>query len=167
MAISTINSDLFVNGSISSKGFTAPDSSITNAMVQSNAGIEATKVIHQQIIRNRHDGTVTATTKLLHLAEADGEIISVKVRAITAPTGDFNYTVDIKKAAASGAFASILSSVITIDSSVSDNTNESGTLSTTTYSADDVFQVVVAVSGGTGVQGSDYIVSLVLREPAQ
>ena len=107
-----------------------------------------------------HDATVE-----LHTAYATGTILAIEVMNRTAPTGGNKaHTVDLKKGNASTAFASVLSAVITMNSSSVDKTVYAGTLSTTAVADGDTLQLVVATSGTTGTQGSGLCVTVWLRE---
>lgn len=110
--------------------------------------------------------TVAAVTKTLGAVHYAGQVVEVSVTPITAPTGgDLAYTVDIKRSTGAGAFASILTGVLTIDSSSVSRTAEYCTLSgTPTLARGDLLQVVIAVSGSTGTQGAGVDVSIRIRE---
>lgn len=161
MAQSTFNGDLFVNGSLSSTTFTAPASSITDTMVAANAKIKATKLIHQLSLRFSTDPTtsVTADTQIIHIAHALGEVAFVEVMATTAPTSSDQVTVDIQKGNAGASYATVLSSVITLDSSDADRAVKSGTISTVDYAAGDSFEIIVTPTG-TSTKGICVVVTL-------
>ena len=55
--------------------------------------------------------------------------------------------------AAGGAFATVLSAVLTFSSTDSDRGTESGVVSSAAYNSGDTFRVVVTASGSTGSQG--------------
>lgn len=170
MPADIVNNDLHVNGTLSSKSFNAPPGSIGDADIEGNAGIQASKVVHQHAVRYHQAGgtDVVAATVPLHIFYGDAEILAVEVVPITAPTGgDKAFTVDVKKGNQAGAYATILSSVITINSGVANRQVVSGTLSTTTALDGDSLTVVVAVSGSTGSQGQGVVVIVWLREDPQ
>lgn len=145
-----------------------PASTISNSQVSAAAAIAASKVVHRvPLIYAQADGSdVASATQLLFLASYDCTIVSVELRVTTAPTGgDKQFTVDIQKDTdGGGSFATILSSVITVDSSNVDDTLEAGTLSTTDLADGDALRVVVTASGSTGSQGQGLVVVVKLNE---
>lgn len=147
---------------------TIPPGNIQDADIAEGANIGAQKMEHQHNVPySQADGAaVVSETKAVWVATATGTIESFVVRPQTVPiSGDLQYTVDVQKAAAaSGTYTTILSSVVTISSADTDETEENGTLSTTSYSDGDCFQVVVTTSGSTGTQGQGVIAMLKLRE---
>lgn len=113
--------------------------------------------------------TVAAITKTLEAIHRTGEIVEISVTPITAPTGgDRAFTVDVKKSTGAGAFATILSSVVTVNSSSVSRTAQYATLSATAadllLARGDMLQVVVAISGSSGTQGIGYVVTIRIRE---
>ena len=115
---------------------------------------------------------VVSASEPIHVGYGDGTIVAFWVTPDTVPTTvsascDLQYTVDLQRSTALGAFASILSAVITIDDGDVDKTRYAATLSATTYVTTDIFRVVVTVSGSTGNQGQGLVAEVVLyEEPA-
>jgi hypothetical protein len=143
--------DLYINGSLSSKTFTAPDASVTNAMIAASAGIAATKVVHQIPVRysSAVGSAATSATQVIHIARTAGTINSIEVVAETAPTSTDTVTVDLKAGNSSTAYASVLSSVVTLDNTTSDREVVAGTISTADYSDGDSLELVVTVTGSS------------------
>ena len=166
MSQSIINSDLYINGSLSSATFTAPAASITDEMIAANAKVAATKIIHQLPLTFTTDPAtaVVANTSMLHIAHAIGEIVFVEVCAVTAPTSSDQVTVDILIGNAASGYTSVLTSVVTLTSSNADRAVISGTVSTTAYAAGDSFQIVVTPTGTTC---KGLVVTTTLHENAQ
>lgn len=110
--------------------------------------------------------TVAAVTKTLGTIHYTGEVVEVSVFPVTAPTGgDLAFTVDIKKSTGAGAFATILTGVVTVNSSSTSRTVQFATLSgTPALVRGDALQVVIAVSGSTGTQGAGVDVTIRIRE---
>lgn len=149
-----------------------PSGSVENDDVAAAAAIAANKLKHRHAVAYAQaDGAdVASETKLVHLAYLAGTIVDVSVRVNTAPTGgDKAFTVDVKKAADAGAFATVLSSVVTINSSSVNNTKVAGTIdgAQDDVTADDAIQVVIATSGTTGSQGQGLIVEITVEENGQ
>jgi hypothetical protein len=142
---------------------------VDNAAVETSAEISANKTINRQAINYvQDDGTpvVTATT-FVHLCRSAGTIKSVEVRPMTAPTGgDLQYTVDVKKAIdGSGSFTTVLSAVVTVDNASVDETRQQAGLIATPATVDgDMLQIIITVSGSTGVQGDGVIVTINIDE---
>jgi hypothetical protein len=147
-----------------------PAGSLTDDAIASAAAIAATKVVQEITGKAAQNGgaDVAAATTPIHAAYKAGTVVGFRVAILTAPTGgDKAFTVDLKKSTGGGAFASILSAVVTIDSSKANNTTYSATISSGSYSAGDILQVVVAASGSTGSQGQGVIAEAILHEAAQ
>lgn len=134
----------------------------------SNGRLQAEFVEHEHTIsyKTATDATtVAAVTQTLESIHYVGEVVEVSVFPITAPTGgDLAFTVDVKKSTGAGAFATILSSVETVDSGSADRTAQYATLSgTPTLARGDALQVVIATSGSTGSQGVGVVVTIRIR----
>lgn len=105
---------------------------------------------------------VYTTTVPIHIVQGDdADLAYVEVVCQTAPTGGNKaFTVDLKWGNQSTAFASALSAVITVDSSVADREVKVGTITTTDYADGDTLQLVITTSGTTGSQGRGCIVTV-------
>lgn len=166
-----IESNVYVNGSLSAASVNLPAASVRNVNIEGNAGIDASKVVHQFPATYRQDegADVASKTAPVHIAAAAATVLGVKVLCVTAPTGgDKQFTVDVKKGNQSGAYATILTGVVTINSTKANREVTSGVLSgTPTLAAGDSLQVVVTASGSTGSQGQGLLVEVILRENPQ
>lgn len=102
-------------------------------------------------------GTAVVTeTRLVHVAKYAGKLDSVEAAIAAAITGDNTVVIDVQKSTSGGAFATILTSTLTIDSSTAVRTATAATVDATKddYVAGDLFQVVVTAAGtGTQAQG--------------
>ena len=168
---SRVEGDMHVNGGLSATSITYPDGTITNTAVAANAGIAATKVTaHKTLYHSQEAGTdVTSMSKPIHTVYgATATLIAVDVVPIQEPTGgDKQYTVDLQKGNAATSFATVLSSVITVNSSSNDRTIQAGTLSSTSLVDGDSLQVVITASGSTGSQGQGVLVTVTIHEAPQ
>lgn len=173
MALSIIEGDRVYKGTVSYTGTMVPPfGSIKNSHVSTSADdrIAATKVVHQFPLKYHQAGgtAVVAATVPLHVAMGAGTIVRVDIRPETVPTGgDLAFTVDVKKAAdGSVSYASILSAAeeVSVAESSANGTVQSVVPTTTTYSAGDCLQVVIALSGSTGTQGQGVTVVVWVRE---
>jgi len=109
------------------------------------------------------DGSsVVSQTMAVFTAPADGVIDSITVFNTVAPTGgDRQFTVDVKKSTGGGAFATVLDSVVTRNSSDADRGTETADLvADPSYVAGDSFHVVVTASGSSGTQGQGVLVQI-------
>lgn len=166
MAQNVLNANTHVAGTLSATRVNLPDGTVTNASVLAGAGIAATKLEHQFPVRYQTvAGTAVATaTHPIHIAHgATGDLVALRVACTTAPTTSDTVTVDLQKSTAGGAFASVLTGVVTLNSSSTARVVQSGTISSAPFVTTDIFQVVV-VASGTSCQG--LVVVAVLREDA-
>lgn len=149
-------------------GVDLPADSVGDTQV--SGGLGALKLEHQhQPFHVQDDGSdVVTETKVLAFMMAAGTMVSMEVRPETAPTGgDKQYTVDLQKAAnGSTSYATVLSAVVTVDSSSVDGTLQAGTISTTALAKGDSLRVVITASGSTGSQGQGVTVMVKYRESA-
>ena len=146
-----------------------PDGTVTSASFSSVTAdaLDADKQEHRIAIpySQASGSDVTSETKLLYLARNAGSIKAVEVVPSTAPTGgDKQFTVDVQKSTGAAAFATVLSSAVTVSSSSTDRTSQNGSVSSAAYVANDIFQVVITASGSTGSQGQGFTVVLTVDE---
>lgn len=145
----------------------APAASITNANIESAAGIAASKVIHRfPLTYSQADGSAVAdATVTLYVAAAAGTIKSVEVGlGGAAAAGDSTVNVDILKSTGGGAFASVLDSAITVDVNTTIRTSEVGTVSSGSYADGDILQVDVDATVGTGTLPQGIVVTVICEE---
>jgi hypothetical protein len=127
----------------------------------------AAQVVHElNGVSVQAPGTnVTAKTEIIHIARAAGSIGTLKVAAITAPTGGNNaFSVDLQKSTGGGAFSSVLSAAYVMDNSKTSLTTYSISPSVTTYAAGDIFEVVWLISGSTGNQAQGAVAEAFFEE---
>ena len=151
-----ISGDLIVRGAFSAGSIVVPAEQITDAAVSNTAAIAASKLIHHFPVHYSQaaGADVTSVTMPVHVAKANGTISAFKVLPTAAPAGgDKKFTVDLQKSTSAGNYATVLSSVVTIDNTSVNKTPQTGTLSATTYLTGDTFQMVLTASGSTGNQG--------------
>lgn len=151
-----LQGDWYFTGTLSPTKFNPPSSSIDNAAIKASAGIDASKIIHRHSVNVELFGpavTITALTKLLHIAHAAGTLVAFKAFLITNPTGaDRTVSVDLQKSTAGGAFATVLTTKAEFTDTSVDRTVVAAVIATTAYIAGDLFQVVVTVAGAAGAQ---------------
>lgn len=162
--------DLFVAGNLQAQSMTIPAGSVGDDQVPAGAGIAATKVVHQFPLRySQADGSdVAAATVLIHTVYGStASIVAIETVVATAATGDAEATVDLQKGNASTAFATVLNSAITIDSSIAARTPAAGTVSSASLADGDTLQVVVTAAAGTGTLPQGLVVTVTLQEDPQ
>jgi hypothetical protein len=155
--MATITENLHVQGNFSVGGsFSPQDEAITRK-----------KSIHQfpLVYAQSTAAVIASATVPIHIAYDDGTVIGVEVVALTAPTGgDKAFTVDVKKGNQATPAATILNSVITVNSTKADREVVVGSLATTAYADGDFLEVVVTASGSTGTQGTGLVVVVTVAE---
>lgn len=137
-----------------------------------NAAVPARSGVHRFVVHhNEPSGSDVAdkTIPIHHFAYA-GKVVAVNVVPYTAPTGgDKAYTVDIQKGNQGSAPSTILSSVVTINSSDANRQVNAATLSSspTSCAAGDILVAIIDATGSTGSQGQGYTISVVIdQDPA-
>ena len=131
--------------------FTLEAGVVTNESIASGAGIDADKMQHTYKPGTNFGlvigGTPTTREEIVFVASQAGTIRGFN--ALLNDTGtSSNITFDLKKNG-----STVLSGVVTITNATADRAVQAGTLSTTTFAADDVLSIAMAVSSSTGAQG--------------
>jgi hypothetical protein len=131
--------------------FTLEAGVVTNESIASGAGIDADKMQHTYKPGTNFGlvigGTPTTREEIVFVASQAGTIRGFN--ALLNDTGtSSNITFDLKKNG-----STVLSGVVTITNATADRSVQAGTLSATTFAADDVFSISMAVSSSTGAQG--------------
>ena len=171
MASSTLNVDLYINGSLASKSFTAPAGSIDDAAIKGAAKIQSTKLGHRNSYNLQLFEAATAITALtqtlLMIRGATGATISVSAWSEVQATGaDRTVTVDLQKSTSGGAYATVLSATIGFTNTTVIRTAVGGTFSATTLVVGDILRAVVTVAGAAGAQAKGLGLTLVVDEDA-
>lgn len=131
------------------------DGTVTDAKVAASAGISTSKMNHRHRVNHAQasGSSATAQTVNKYIATAAGTVADINAMIDTAATSTGTVTVDLKKSTGGGAFASVLSSVITINSSTTVRTAVAGAITSAAYIAGDIFQFVITATGSTLPQG--------------
>lgn len=155
-----IPGDVVVGGNFQAKTFTLPTSSVTDTNVATGANISYLKLTHMVLADYAQDSGADVATKtnVIYCCRSTlgAVVFDVAVVVDTAPTGgDKAYTVDIKRSTGGGAFSSILTGVVTVNSSSTTRSVNVASISGTTYTLvqGDILEAVVTASGSTGSQG--------------
>lgn len=148
--------------------FTGPAGFLRNEQVNAAAAIGAEKLVHMVNAEAELFGPTTsiaALTKLIHIGKGAGTIAAFRAFIVTVATGaDRTVTVDLQKSTAGGAFATVLSGTVGFTNGSTALTLVSGTLSSTTYVASDLFRVVVTVAGSASAQALGLHASMIAYE---
>jgi len=171
MATSLIETDLYIKGTFRADTISLNDGEVGDDNVEAGAGIAASKLEHQHVIRySQADGSdiVAATVPVYTVRGSTAEIIGVEVVCVDAPEGgDKAFSVDLHKAdEGTPTPATVLTGTIAYSSTQSDCEVEAGTIDSADLVEGDTLLVIVAVSGSTGNQGQGLVVNVHVREDA-
>jgi len=167
MARTKIDSDLFVNGTISARNFTPPDSCITDASVDTAANINYSKLqgFHALHSKTAPATAVTAYSEYMHCCRSTGTIVAVEALVDVVATGtDRIVTVDVLKSTGAGAFATVLSATVDFDDSSTAKTVSAGTISDDDVVEGDILKITVTVAGSNLVQAQGLLVTVWVAE---
>ncbi len=130
---------------------TLESGSVTNDTVATSAAIDADKMQHCYKPGTGFGfvigGTPTTREEIVFVASQAGTIRAFNCLLNDTGTST-SITFDLKKNG-----TTMLSSVVTITNATADKAVQTGTLSVTTFAADDVISIAMAVSTSTGAQG--------------
>lgn len=148
MTAVTFDTDLVVRGTLMPSAIVMPANAITTStQVQAGANINADK-LEQRLFPSwsQPNSAATTETRPLFVAKRAGTVNSVIAGSIAAAIGNSTVTLDVKKNG-----TTILSAVITLDSSNTARITEAGTISGVgTFVAGDWFEVVIVATVGSG-----------------
>lgn len=140
--------EVVFNGTMRARSTVAlPANCVGDSQVSASSPLAVEKVDHQYILTDgqNHGSAATAQRKCIHIARGAGTIVAFRVSQLVAAVGDSTVTIDLYKNG-----SSILTGTITINNGQAARALTSGTLSSSTVAADDVFEVVQTISAGTG-----------------
>lgn len=154
-----------------------PAGCVDNTAVKAGASgnyVAASKLQHQQNVHyTQENGTTIATEKKEPYIQygATGTLLAVEVAntGTVGSGGGMSVTVDVLKSTGGGAFASVLSAVVTINASTTIRTAVAGSISggTNALVAGDILQVSVTATAGGGTLPKGLSVNLVIStDPA-
>jgi hypothetical protein len=156
--------DVYVNGTLASKTFKAPNGAITDAMVSPLAGIQASKLEHQNRVGYAQpNSAATSETKGLYVCYgAAGTIIDFRAGSIAACVGAATVTIDLKKNG-----VSVLSAPITLDNANAARVAEAATITTAGLAVGDWLEIVIVATVGGGTLATGLFVVATIQEDAQ
>lgn len=168
--VQRVTGDLYVSGELIASAIRYPAGGIGAADVESAAGIEASKLEHQhqQTYTQASATTAAADRRVIHVVQgATGSVEAIQASAVTKMSSgggdDKAVTVDLYKNGSSilSAPISMTKTTLTANYLLLD-----GTITSATLAADDVLEIVVAVSGSTGTQALGVFAVVKIREDA-
>jgi len=165
MATNRIEGDTYFNGNVGSSSMTLPSGTVTNNSIIALAGIQAEKLEHQHKIVYAQGSAVTAAdarNPVFVVTGLTADIISIKAGSVAANVGDSTVAVDILKNG-----TTVLSGPISLDSGDAAYDLVSGTISVATLAQDDVLEVNIDATIGTGTLALGLFVIITLHELAQ
>jgi len=137
---------------------------IQDADIAASANLDPTKMRHQycSVFAQANSAAASDTGRVIHVVKgATGTVVAFRAGSIVAATGNATVTVDLKKNG-----TTMLSAVITLDSSNVAYILEEGTLSVTAVVAGDVLTLVIVATVGTGALPTGLFAEVVVREDA-
>lgn len=166
MAIARIEADIFCTGNITGRTLTIPDSTILDAAVSASASIQATKLQHQHRVGySQPNTTATTETRVLYRCYgATASIIEFCAGSQAIAVGSATVTFDLQKSTAGGAFATVLSSVITLNSSSVARVAQVATLASASLVAGDLLEVIVTATAAGGTVPTGIFAALTVNE---
>ena len=159
-----IDGDLIVSGVLKANSMTLPANSVGNNEFTSGDPLDEDKQEHRHVITySQKHGTATVTErKPIHVPYQAGTVLEVLIGNVVACVGDSTITVDVYKNG-----TSILAAPITLDNTNTAFTGqELASISTPSYGAAVVFEVVVTATVGTGTLGQGLFVRVAFAEDA-
>ncbi len=158
---STIQGDLFINGTLTPKAFTPPASSITSASVTGPIAASKLEMRRHETVTQVH-GTAAATERrvIATVRGTTGTIVAFRAGCVVANVGAATVTVDLKKNG-----TTVLTSVITLDSANAAYAIEDAAgFTSTALVANDVLEVVIVATAGGGTLGQGLFIHLTYDE---
>lgn len=155
--------DVIVIGTFFADEIILSDNSVSDPKVAAGANIAASKLEHQhqKEYAQPSASTAVAETKVVHRFRADGTIEDFTAGAVDACVGDSTITFDLHKNG-----VSILTAPIVVTSSLVDREVLSALIADAEAELDDVLEVVVTISAGTGTLGKGAFADVCIRERA-
>jgi hypothetical protein len=97
---------------------------------------------------------------------ATATLLELAVGSIAIAVGAATVTVDLQRSTAGGAFASVLSAVVTLDTANTARVAELAGIATAGGVAGDLYQLVITATAGGGTLPTGLFVFLTLKEDA-
>jgi len=151
MAVIRFPTDVRVEGNLQSDSMSLPTGSVSDTHVAAAAGIDADKIEHNRYAQSNFalaiGGTPVAREEIVFVAMNSGTLRGFHA-GLNDTGSSTNVNFDLKKNG-----TTVLSSAINVTHSDADRLVKDATLSVTSFVADDVFSMSLAVTSSTGAQG--------------
>jgi hypothetical protein len=159
-----LNEPLHVEGRITSKYLTAPDESINNAAIASDADIDATKLEQRRPLSYSKAGTAASETYVLHrVSGLTARNLTLFAGSVAIAVGGATVTVDIKK----NGTSVLTGGPVTFNSSNVAYIGVDLAPTTTTAVVGDVFTAVIVATAGGGTIPTGFFISGFIDEKAE
>lgn len=148
MALSVLNGDYHINGTLSSKILNPPPGSIRNDDIEQNTGVEASKLQHPNRFRYVELSSTTSSTLTIPVyvgIGVTGVLQNFLAGAVVANLSGATVDVDLLKNG-----TTVLSAPINLNDTHSNYEVVAGTISDTTFTTDDVYEIDVTATAGGG-----------------
>lgn len=161
MSTNILDGDLVVRGRVVAQTFTPPAGSIGDAAMDSGNPLAPNKSKQQinQMVNQAHGTAATTDRRVIHRAYGNGTITAVYAGVVVACVGAATITVDLRKNG-----TTVLSGVITINNAIAAYAAVLGSVSSATYAAGDVLEVVITATAGGGTLGQGLFIQLICNE---
>ena len=164
MAVSRHPNGATFDGPITATSFNLPAGSITDALIEADANLDADKLEHRQVARHAPGGTAASGTfPLATVYGATARRVSARAGSVAIAVGAATVTVDVKK---NGTSILTGGTPITFNSSNVARTMVDLGVTTTTAAAGNFFEVVLVATIGTGTLPTGFLVELQFDEDA-
>lgn len=152
-----------IDGQLYAEEIILSEASVKDSHVADTADISAFKLQqqHQPMYRQKSAATAVAEAEVVHRFRAVGEVVGFEAGNVVACLGDSTITVDLKKNG-----ASILTAPLVITSALAARAVIAATIADADCVLDDVLEVVVTISAGTGTLGKGVFADTCVREKA-
>lgn len=158
---------VFREGAVNASGassFTLPPNTVGDAQITAAAPLGVTKARRRfnRTARQANGSSIATLTERIHIGYgANGTVAAVRCQntGVVGSGGGMSVTVDVKKNG-----TSILTAVMTINSSTLLNAIVSGSIATAAFVAGDYFDVVVTATAGGGTLPQGLYVDVVFDE---
>lgn len=156
------NADIVFNGTCSfSQDPSLPSGAVGNNEIEASANIDASKLVCHRAVTNVFAAPTVepaaSTYVIVHIAQAAGTLIAFQgVNSGTlAGSTSTGFGLNLFKSTGGGAFSTVLSSTLRFDSTNTVRVATSGTISSSTFSAGDIFAMTCTLSGtSTAARGA-------------
>lgn len=161
MALTKLDSDVYVTGNLSAQTLTVPANAVTNSAIPSAANIDGYKLkhFHRQVYAQESATTAASESRVVHHCLASGTVTDFYVGSVVVNGGAATVAVDLKKNG-----SSILSSAVTLSSSNTARVAVAGSISSASVVAGDVLEVTITATAGGGTLAKGVFASVNIHE---